>query len=62
MYQKAGSRILVLDGGGMRGLVQLEILCQIEEATGRRITELFDWIIGTSTGVIIALALVYGEN
>ena len=27
MYQKAGSRILALDGGSMRGLVQLEILC-----------------------------------
>ena len=62
MYTKAGSRILVLDGGGMRGLVQIEILSQIEEATGRRITELFDWIIGTSTGGIVALALVYGEN
>ena len=62
MYKKAGSRILVLDGGGMRGLVQIEILSQIEEATGRRITELFDWIIGTSTGGIVALALVYGEN
>ena len=62
MYKKAGSRILVLDGGGMRGLVQIEILSQIEEATGRRITELFDWIIGASTGGIIALALVYGEN
>ena len=34
---------------------------QLEEATGRRITELFDWIVGTSTGGIIALALVYGE-
>ena len=62
MYQKAGSRILVLDGGGMRGLLQIEILSQIEKATGRRITELFDWIIGTSTGGIVALALVYGKH
>ena len=62
MYQKAGSRILVLDGGGMRGLLQIEILSQIEKATGRRTTELFDWIIGTSTGGIIALALVYGKH
>ena len=62
MYRKAGSRILVLDGGGMRGLLQIEILSQIEKATGRRITELFDWIIGTSTGGIMALALVYGKH
>ena len=58
---KGGSRILSLDGGGIRGLVQLEILMQLEEATGRKVTDLFDWIIGTSTGGIIALTLVYGE-
>ena len=61
MLRDAGSRILFLDGGGMKGLVQLEILSQLEEQTGRRIIELFDWIVGTSTGGIIALALVHGE-
>ena len=57
----AGSRILFLDGGGMKGLVQIEILSQLEKETGRKITELFDWIVGTSTGGIIALALVHGK-
>ena len=61
MYEKAGSRILFLDGGGVRGLVQIEILSQLEVATGRKITELFDWIVGTSTGGILALGLVYGK-
>ena len=60
MLRDAGSRILFLDGGGMRGLIQIEILSQLEEQTGRKITELFDWIVGTSTGGIIALALVHG--
>ena len=55
----AGSRMLFLDGGGIRGLIQIEILSLIENMTGRKITELFDWIVGTSTGGIIALALVY---
>ena len=55
-----GSRILFLDGGGMRGLLQIEILEQLEKKTGRRVTELFDWIVGTSTGAIVALSLVYG--
>ena len=55
-----GSRILFLDGGGIKGLVELEILMQIEEQTGQAIADLFDWIVGTSTGGIIALALVYG--
>ena len=59
-FKRAGSRILCLDGGGMRGLVQIELLSQLESKTGRKITELFDWIIGTSTGAVIALGLVYG--
>ena len=61
MLRDAGSRMLFLDGGGMKGLVQIEILSQLEEQTGRQIIELFDWIVGTSTGGIIALALVHGE-
>lgn len=61
LLQMGGSRILFLDGGGMKGLVEIEILSQIERRTGKRITELFDWIVGTSTGAIIALGLVYGE-
>ena len=61
MLRDAGSRILFLDGGGMKGLIQIEILSQLEEHTGRKVTELFDWIVGTSTGGIVALALVYGE-
>ena len=58
---KGGSRILSLDGGGMRGLIQIEVLRQLELHTGRKVTELFDWIVGTSTGGVIALAMVYGK-
>ena len=58
---KEGSRLLFLDGGGIKGLAEIEILCQIEEETGRKITELFDWIVGTSSGAIIALGMVYGK-
>ena len=56
-----GSRILSLDGGGIRALIQIDILCEIERLTGKRITQLFDWIIGTSSGGILALALVYRQ-
>ena len=55
------SCVLFLDGGGIRGLVQIEVLMQLEEQTGTRIVELFDWIVGTSTGGIITLAMVYGN-
>ena len=55
-----GSRLLFLDGGGIRGLSQVECLIQLEKATGRKITDLFDWIVGTSIGGILTLGLVYG--
>lgn len=59
---RGGSRILFLDGGGIKGLVQLEVLIQLEERTQCKIPDLFDWIVGTSTGGVIALAMVYGKN
>ena len=60
-HMKDGCRVLCLDGGGVRGLIQVEVLQQLEAATGRRIPELFDWIVGTSTGGIVALAIVYSK-
>lgn len=60
-FNRTGNRILCLDGGGMKALVELDILSSIEKHTGKKITELFDWIIGTSTGGILALGLVYGK-
>ncbi len=59
---KCGSRILCLDGGGIRGLIQMAVLREIERLTEKRIIDLFDWIVGTSTGGIIALALTYGKT
>lgn len=48
-----------LDGGGIRGIVELSILQQIEMAlgTGLPIQAFFDLIIGTSTGGIISLGI-----
>ncbi|XP_074647168.1 85/88 kDa calcium-independent phospholipase A2-like [Tubulanus polymorphus] len=57
-----GHRVLCLDGGGIRGLVLIQILKAIEEATGRPIKDCFDWISGTSTGGILALAIVHGKS
>lgn len=59
---QGGQKILCLDGGGLKGLILIEVLIYIERLAGRKITELFDWIVGTSTGGIIALGLVYGNT
>ena len=62
IFTSKGEHVLCLDGGGMRGLIQIETLSHIVELTGRNIPELFEWIVGTSTGGIVALALVYGKS
>ncbi|XP_071407867.1 85/88 kDa calcium-independent phospholipase A2 isoform X2 [Pithys albifrons albifrons] len=55
-------RLLCLDGGGIRGLVLIQLLLAIEKAADRPIREIFDWIAGTSTGGILALAIVHGKS
>lgn len=55
-------RLLGLDGGGIRGLVLIQLLIAIEKTAGRPIRELFDWVSGTSTGGILALAIVHGKS
>lgn len=52
-------RILSLDGGGVRGIVQLELLRGIEHALGDHIpaSAFFDLIVGTGTGGLIAMTL-----
>lgn len=53
--------LLSLDGGGIRGLVLIQFLIAIEKFAGCPVRELFDWIAGTSTGGILALAIVHGK-
>ena len=63
-------RLLALDGGGIRGVMSLEILRRIEQdlatATGKgasfRLGDFFDYIGGTSTGAIIAAGLAMGKS
>ncbi len=43
-------------------MIELEILRGIAKVANCKITELFDWIVGTSVGGIFALALVYGKE
>lgn len=50
-------KILSIDGGGIRGLIPALILNEIEQRTGKKTSELFDLLAGTSTGGIIAIGL-----
>jgi hypothetical protein len=59
--------LLAIDGGGIRGLLSLQILKKIEAIAGEcsgdpdiRLSACFDYISGTSTGAIIAAALSLG--
>jgi hypothetical protein len=55
--QGRGLRILSMDGGGMKGMATVRLLRQLEIRTGRPIHSLFDLIVGTSTGGLLAVAL-----
>ncbi|WP_316831851.1 patatin-like phospholipase family protein [Pedobacter aquatilis] len=68
-YQTEKQRkILSLDGGGIRGVLSLEILLEIENQLKTelkrgddfRLCDYFDYIGGTSTGAIIAAGLSIG--
>ena len=61
-------KILSLDGGGIRGVLTLEILLELEKQLKTelkkddsfRLSDFFDYIGGTSTGAIIAAGLSRG--
>lgn len=51
------NRILSLSGGGVKGIAELVVLAEIEERTGKFISELFPIITGTSVGGLIGALL-----
>ena len=63
-------RLLALDGGGIRGLITIEMLAQLEtvlrDATAAgpdfRLSQYFDYVAGTSTGAIIATCVSLGMS
>jgi hypothetical protein len=63
-------RLLALDGGGTKGIIELAFLARMEtllrEHTGAgddfRLADWFDLIGGTSTGSIIAAGLAMGKS
>ena len=68
VLERGGKRkLLALDGGGIRGLITVEVLAELEQQMGGgrndfRLAHEFDYIAGTSTGAIIATCLSRGMS
>jgi uncharacterized protein len=69
LMRKAVRKLLAIDGGGIRGLLSLKILEQIEQLlineskrADYRLADYFDYVAGTSTGGIIAAAIAVGMS
>lgn len=55
-FNRKKKRVLCLDGGGIRGLILIQMLAILEHKFHIKTYDLFDFISGTSTGGICALA------
>ena len=59
---------MALDGGGIRGLITVEVLAKIEKTLQSerghaiRLADEFDYVAGTSTGAIIATCIALGMS
>lgn len=70
LFGPGPKRILALDGGGIRGILTIQILARIERILRARaggdpdfrLADYFDLIGGTSTGAIIAAGLSTGRS
>uniref|UniRef100_A0A914WPJ9 PNPLA domain-containing protein n=1 Tax=Plectus sambesii TaxID=2011161 RepID=A0A914WPJ9_9BILA len=62
--RKSGLVALALDGGGIRGLVSITMLMFISRRLfgNERIVDHSDWLAGTSTGSMLALAITKGMS
>ena len=69
LLPKHSHRLLACDGGGIRGLISIEVLAKIEKElrslAGKPtlvLADFFDYVGGTSCGAIIAALIAIGES
>jgi patatin-like phospholipase/acyl hydrolase len=68
MQSPGPKKILALDGGGIRGMITVEVLAEIENLLRKKLgrgddfvlADYFDFVSGTSTGAIIAACISLG--
>ncbi|CAG0123919.1 cGAMP-activated phospholipase [Rhodocyclaceae bacterium] len=68
MQSPGPKKILALDGGGIRGMMTVEVLAEIESLLRQKLgrgddfvlADYFDFVAGTSTGAIIAACISLG--
>ena len=53
-------RVLSIDGGGVRAHLAALVLADLEQRAGRLVDELFDLVVGTSTGGVIGMGVAVG--
>jgi len=69
LARRGPRKLLAIDGGGIRGVLSLKILEQIEQLLIKesnradyRLADYFDYVAGTSTGGIIAAGIALGMS
>jgi hypothetical protein len=69
LERKGPRKLLAIDGGGIRGVLALQILAKIESLlreessnSDYRLADYFDYVAGTSTGAIIAAGISLGMS
>lgn len=60
--KKRKSRILCLDGGGLRGVIVCQIMIEIEKYLKSHFIDYFDWVGGTSVGAFTAALMCTGTS
>ncbi|XP_033102364.1 calcium-independent phospholipase A2-gamma-like [Anneissia japonica] len=57
-----GLRVLSIDGGGARGVIPIVVLREFERRTNCRIRDMFDYVMGVSSGGVLAFLLTFGKS
>src|SRR5262245_33981723 len=55
-------RVLSIDGGGIRGIIPAVVLDEFERCTRRKCIDIFDMLVGTSTGGLLCLGAVHPQE